>query len=160
MEISIRPMKAADKATVMGIMRSAAEFNSLDVAVAEEVCDAYLADTAGSDYYVYVAEVDSSVVGYICYGATPLTQSTWDIYWIAVTPDRQGRGIGKFMLSFTEERIRENKRARLILIETSGTPLYERTRSFYCSQGYSEVCRIPDFYAPGDDRVTFQKRLS
>jgi hypothetical protein len=50
-------------------------------------------------------------------------------------------------------------KGRLAIIETSSTPAYEKTRHFYLSQGYEVICRIPDFYAPGDDKLILQKRL-
>jgi hypothetical protein len=50
-------------------------------------------------------------------------------------------------------------KARLILIETSSKPTYESTGRFYRSQAYELISRIPDFYEPGDDKLTFQKRL-
>jgi hypothetical protein len=49
--------------------------------------------------------------------------------------------------------------ARLVIIETSSQPLYEPTRAFYLRKGYAEVARVPDFYADGDDRVIFAKRI-
>jgi hypothetical protein len=46
------------------------------------------------------------------------------------------------------------------MVETSSQPKYERTRSFYLRLGYREVSRIPDFYKPGDDRISYVKYLS
>jgi ribosomal protein S18 acetylase RimI-like enzyme len=105
-----------------------------------------------------VAEAGSSIIGYICYGPTPLTEGTWDIYWLAVAPDKQNQGIGKALLNFAEAKIKGTK-GRLSIIETSSTPEYETTRHFYQAQGYKMTCRIADFYAPGDDKLVFQKRL-
>jgi hypothetical protein len=50
-------------------------------------------------------------------------------------------------------------KGRLAIIETSSTPAYEKTRNFHLSQGYEVICRIPDFYTPGDDKLILQKRL-
>jgi len=151
-------MTRRDKSAIMRILRATPEFKPAEVAVAEEVLDSYLVDPIGSGYYVLVAEVDSSVVGYICYGPTPMTERTWDIYWLAVAPEEQGRGIGRTLLTFAEDRIKEAN-GRLALIETSSKPDYERTRRFHHLQGYELVCRIPDFYSPGDDKLVFLKRL-
>jgi len=128
------------------------------VAVAEELIDSYLNDPSGSGYHILVADVDSTVTGYICYGPTPLTEGTWDIYWMAVTPEKQGRGIGSALMKSAEKAIVRAK-GRLVIIETSSTPAYEKTRNFHLSQGYEIVARIPDFYAPGDDKLILQKRL-
>lgn len=158
MKSSIRPMIVADKAAVMAILRALPEFTSEEVVVAEEVIDSYLEKSLGSGYHICVAEAASTVAGYVCYGPTPMTRGTWDMYWLAVDASRQGQGIGRALMAFAEERIRESD-GRLIIIETSGRPQYERTRRFHMSQGYTEVGRMADFYAPGDDRLFFEKRL-
>jgi GNAT superfamily N-acetyltransferase len=128
------------------------------VEVAEELIDSYLNDPVGSGYHILVAEVDSTVTGYICYGPTPMTEGTWDIYWEAVAPGKQGRGIGSALMKSAEKEIVRAK-GSLAIVETSSTPLYEKTRDFYLGQGYEVICRIPDFYAPGDDKLILQKRL-
>ncbi len=159
MKPKIRPMTSKDKPAIMQILQVTPEFTLGEVAVAEEVLDSYLNDTSGSGYHVLVAEVNSSVVGYICYGPTPLTKGTWDLYWAAVAPQKQGHGIGRALFALAERKIKEAQ-GRLALIETSTKPEYERTRRFHYSQGYQLACRIADFYAPGDDKLIFQKRLS
>ena len=147
-----------DKPIIMRILHTTPEFTPTEVVVAEEVIDSYLHAPTGSGYHILVAEVDLTVVGYICYGPTPLTEGTWDIYWMAVDPDRQGQGIGSALMAFAEGKIKE-AHGRLVLIETSSTPKYEKTRRFHQSQGYGIICRIPNFYAPGDDKIIFQKQL-
>jgi ribosomal protein S18 acetylase RimI-like enzyme len=151
-------MSGADRPTVTRILRDTPEFKPSEVAVAEELIDSYLDDPSGSGYHVLVAEVDSTVEGYICYGSTPLTEGTWDIYWMAVAREKQGRGIGSTLLKSAEKVIMRDQ-GRLVIIETSSTPLYEKTRRFHLGEGYEVVCRIRDFYAPGDDKLIMQKRL-
>lgn len=156
MNHEIRPMTGADKPPVMEILRATPEFTPLEVSVAEEVLDAYLEDTAGSGYCALVGVADSGVAGYAVYGQTPLTTGTWDLYWIAVDRRMQGTGLGKALLRHTEESVRRAG-GRMLLVETSGKPGYEKTLAFYRSMGYPEICRIADFYAPGDDKLVFQK---
>ncbi|MFH0847666.1 MAG: GNAT family N-acetyltransferase, partial [Chloroflexota bacterium] len=127
MRPAIREMTAADKDAVMGILKRTPEFNALDVIVAEEVIDAYLLSPEASGYSVYVAEVDDVVIGYIAYGSTPLTLSTWDIYWVATAPDFRGRGIGTTLMRYAEAQIRKAD-GQLVLLETSGREEYEATR--------------------------------
>jgi len=158
MRIKVRPMIAQDKPAIVQMLQNIPEFKPPEVVVAEEVLDNYLHDSIRSGYHVFVAEIDSLVVGYICYGPTPLTEGTWDIYWLAVAPDKQSQGIGKALLNFAEDNIKETK-GRLSIIETSSKPEYEATRRFHQAQGYEIACRIADFYAPGDDKLVFQKRL-
>jgi GNAT superfamily N-acetyltransferase len=158
MRPKIRPMTKEDKTALIQMLRNIPEFKPAEIDIAEEVINSYLGDYVRSGYHILVAEVDSSIIGYICYGPTPLTEGTWDIYWLAVAPDKQSHGIGKALLNFADGNIKE-KDGRLILIETSSKPEYESTRLFYQAQGYEMACRIVDFYAPGDDKLVFQKRL-
>jgi ribosomal protein S18 acetylase RimI-like enzyme len=151
-------MAGTDKPAVMIILQNTPQFTPSDVAVAGELIDIYLEDPVNSGYFILVAEVNTTILGYICYGPTPLTEGTWDVYWIAVDSKEQGKGIGKALLTSAESKIKESN-GRLVLIETSSLPGYENTRRFYISQGYEIISRIPDFYTPGDDKITFLKRM-
>jgi ribosomal protein S18 acetylase RimI-like enzyme len=158
MTIDVRSMCGEDRPRITRILRDTPEFKPSEVAVAEELIDSYLDDPSGSGYHVLVAETDSTVEGYICYGPTPLTEGTWDIYWVAVSRQKQDQGIGSALVKSAEEEILKAG-GRLSIIETSSIPAYEKTRNFHLSQGYETVAQIPDFYAPGDDKLIMQKRL-
>ncbi len=159
MDLQIRPMTSKDKTAIVHMLQNIPEFKPAEILVAEEVIDSYLLDSTESGYHIFVAETDSGIVGYICFGPTPLTEGTWDLYWVAVAPNRQSQGIGKSLLLFAEEAIKGNK-GRMIAIETSSTPEYETTRRFYLGQGYEPTCRIADFYTIGDDKMIMVKRLT
>ncbi|MCJ7515235.1 MAG: GNAT family N-acetyltransferase, partial [Dehalococcoidia bacterium] len=126
MSIKVRPMTARDKPAVIHMLRNMPEFKSTEVVVAEEVIDDYLHKSIRSGYHVFVAETDSSLAGYICYGPTPLTEGTWDVYWLAVAPNQQRKGIGKSLLNFAEGNIKKTS-GRIAIIETSSRPEYEAT---------------------------------
>ncbi len=140
------------------ILRATPEFLPHEVAIAEELIDAYLIEQKESGYHILVAESDGRVVGYVCYGETPMTEGTWDIYWLAVDRQMRGKGIGGALMNEAERLIRV-KHGRLAVIETSGKPDYYDTISFHNKQGYAEIARIPDFYTIGDDKVIMIKRL-
>ena len=150
-------MTSADKPQLMALLRATTEFEPPEIPVAEEVIDVYL-DCPGRDYCITVAKESSRLVGYICWGQTPLTAGTWDIYWMAVALDKRGMGIGAALLKNAEDGI-QKAGGRLALIETSSKPNYFNTRRFYLKKGYKRVSRIRDFYAPGDHRLTFEKRF-
>ena len=159
MNVIIRPMIKRDLSAVRLISKNTAEFTPDEVELAGEVVDAYLANPGGSGYFALVAEIESEIAGYICYGPTPITDGTWDIYWIAVDRHIQGKGIGRRLMNAAEEQIRQ-ARGRLILVETSSKPGYEKTNAFYQHIGYKESCRIKDFYMVGDDQIVYEKRFS
>jgi len=142
----------------MRILRNTPEFKPAEVAVAEELINGYLEDSIGYGYYILIAEAGSVLSGYICYGPTPLTEGTWDVYWMAVAKESQGQGIGGALLKAAEGKIGEAQ-GRLAIIETSSIPLYEKTVRFYLGQDYEIVASIPDFYAPGDGKIILLKRM-
>jgi GNAT superfamily N-acetyltransferase len=140
----------------MEILKDMPEFKPFEVIVAEEVIDSYLLNGTGSGYNILVATEDTEITGYVCYGQTPMTDGTWDLYWEAVALEKQGRGIGTTLIREVETEVKKAG-GRLVIIETSSTPGYEKTRRFYLKNGYSKVAQIPDFYSPGDDKLIFQK---
>jgi len=142
----------------MTILRATPEFLPHEVEIAEELIDACLADQKESGYYILVAEADGRVAGYICFGNTPLTEGTWDIYWLAVERALQGQGIGRALMKEAEESIKA-MHGRLAVIETSGKPDYNKTIRFHIQQGYKETAIIPDFYAVGDPKIIMVKKL-
>lgn len=158
MTTKIRSMTQRDKPAIIKMLAATPEFKPSEVVVAEEVIDSYLQNSHQSGYHIVVAEVKQLAVGYICYGPAPLTEGTWDIYWVAVSREEQSRGVGGVLMAFAEDEIKKAQ-GRLAIIETSSKVEYEKTRRFHHHQGYEVVCRIPDFYAPGDDKLILQKRL-
>ncbi len=157
--MNIRPMTSQDKPAVMEIIRNTPEFNPMEADLAEEVIDAYLGGPVTSGYFTLVAEINGAIAGLICYGPTPITEGTWDVYWIAVDQKLQGRGIGRKLMETAEENIRREN-GRLILVETSSRSGYEKTNLFYQRIGYKETARIIDYYSIGDDQVIYEKRFT
>lgn len=158
MPVKIRPMINEDRQEIVRILNHTPEFSRQEVKVAGELIDAFLEKGASSDYHILVAVTDLKAVGYICYGETPLTEGTWDIYWIAVSPERKRQGLGHALLEAAEEKIREAG-GRLVLIETSSQDEYRGTRDFYEDRGYGLIAHIPDFYTPGDDLIILRKAI-
>ena len=153
----IRSLERSDKAGVMSILERTAMFTPGEIAVAEEVMDACLDRPEQNDYEAVVFEDgERSLAGYAAFGPTPLTEGTYDLYWIAVAPERQGAGVGRRLMEWVEDRLRQSG-GRLLLIETSSQSRYEPTRRFYLGLGYREAARIAGFYKPGDDRVIYAK---
>ena len=114
---------------------------------------------ASSDYFFLGAFTpEEELAGFACYGPTPGTDRTYDLYWIAVDPAGQGTGCGTILLSEVERRLK-GLNARMVVVETSSRSDYKNTRGFYIRRGYVESARARDFYAPADDRITFTKRL-
>ena len=102
---------------------------------------------------------DGGPVGVAYYAPERLTEGTWNLYMLAVHPDRQRQGRGAALVRHVEREL-VARGARLLLIETSGAGTFERTRAFYRALGYDEEARIREFYKAGEDKVVFRKALS
>jgi ribosomal protein S18 acetylase RimI-like enzyme len=149
---------AEDRDAVARIMTRAGNFTKAEIGCALELVDIYLRDKQ-EDYRLIVAETQpGGVCGYACWGPTPLTRGTFDLYWIATDPASRGRGIGRALMAYVEDRVRELL-ARLLVVETSSRDSYVGTVRFYRRLGYEEVSRIRDFYDQGDDKLTFVKKF-
>jgi GNAT superfamily N-acetyltransferase len=153
---SLRHLTAADRGRIEEISRAVGLFRPDEVAVALEVFDS--AAAGSPDYLALGAEHDGRLAGWICWGPTPCTLGTFDLYWMAVDPALQGAGIGTALVEAMERRLAGV--ARLVVVETAGRADYAPTRAFYEARGYRAAARIPDFYAPGDDQVVYVKRLT
>ena len=157
--MEIRPIAAADRPQLAGLLSRIETFSPDEVECALELID--LASTSGNrDYQVLVAsrEDERKVVGYVCYGPTPMTDGTFDLYWIASDPVVRGQGVGAALVSAMEGDIRRRK-GRLIRIETSAMEAYGPTRGFYAAMQYREESRFRDFYKVGEDLIILAKRL-
>jgi ribosomal protein S18 acetylase RimI-like enzyme len=173
--IVLGELSVAHRPRVAEILRGSKVFSAAEIAVALELFDESVqergmrnAEDAGvlsafrvshSDYLFLGAFTPEEVlVGYACWGPTPATDRTWDLYWIAIDMALQGAGIGTILLEEVERRL-VGQHARMLIAETSSRSDYAPTRGFYQRRGYLEAARVRDFYAPGDDRIIFVKRF-
>lgn len=88
-----------------------------------------------------------------------LTAGTYNLYLIAVHKDLQGKGIGGELMNYLETLLKAAGN-RILLVETSGLPEFERTRKFYDHCNYHREAVIRDFYDEGEDKVVFWKKLT
>lgn len=147
-----------DAENVRRLVDSTGVFSKVEIDVAVELVEDRLKLGVKSDYLFVFAESDGRAVGYTCYGRIPLTEASFDLYWIAVDRSLQGRKIGRLLLEKTEELIR-TLGGRQVYIETSNRGQYAPTRGFYLRCGYQQAALFADFYAKGDDKVIYERKL-
>lgn len=152
-------VRPSDLDTVRRLVRATGFFSEEEEAIALELVEERLLEGEASDYRFLFAERDREVLGYSCYGRIPLTQSSFDLYWIVVDPQAQGNGVGRRLIRATEAAAMEAGSTALYA-ETSSRPQYAPTRAFYLGCGYAIAAEFPDFYAPGDGKVVFVKQLA
>ncbi|MFO0788626.1 MAG: GNAT family N-acetyltransferase [Pirellulales bacterium] len=153
---TVRP---SDRGAVRDIINRTGFFRSDEVDVAVELVDEHLKRGELSGYHFVFAESHGAVVGYACFGPIACTVASYDLYWIAVDPAQQGQGIGRQLMEAVEARITAAG-GRRIYIDTSGQEKYAPTWGFYERSGFRCSARLVDFYAPGDDRLIFEKVIA
>lgn len=149
---------AGDTAAVAALVRACGNFRDSEVEVAVELVRERLDRGAASGYEFLFADDEAGLAGYACFGPVPGTEGSFDLYWIAVHPRARGRGLGRELVCAAERRMADCG-ARAVYIETSSRPDYAPARALYRAAGYLEAARLPDFYAPGDDRITYVRKL-
>jgi acetoin utilization deacetylase AcuC-like enzyme/GNAT superfamily N-acetyltransferase len=147
-----------DVGRVRSLVASTGFFNAAEVDVAVELVTERLTKGVRSGYHFVLAERGSSLVAYACYGPIFGTQGSFDLYWIAVAPEEQGRGMGAQVYARAEAAMRRAG-AKHVYADTSSSDRYAGTRGFYQRLGFEEQARLPDFYAQGDGKIVYVKAL-
>ncbi|AOY56825.1 GNAT family N-acetyltransferase [Desulfococcus multivorans] len=131
-------------------------FSAEEVAIAAELVQERLEKGPDSGYEFVMGDHYGRLAGYTCFGRIPGTTASFDLYWIAVHPEFQGRGLGRRLLQESERRIKAVGGAR-IYVDTSQRSQYAGTRAFYESCGYRLETVLADFYSPGDGKAIYCK---
>lgn len=148
-----------DGQSIQFITSNSSVFSPEEVATVAELWEEYLRQgPQASGYFFIVEKAEGQVRGFACYGPRSLTVGTYDLYWIAVDPNRKREGVGRILLDAVEKEVQQLG-GRLIFVETSGVEKYIPTRRFYQATGYTQEAIIKDFYDDGDDLVVFTKHL-
>jgi ribosomal protein S18 acetylase RimI-like enzyme len=113
----------------------------------------------GAACFVEDAEEGVGLASVLYYRPEDAADRAYDLTMIAVRPKLQGGGRGAALMRYAEDDLRQRGQ-RLLLVRTSGTDQYSRTRDFYRSLGYAEEARVADYWTEGDDLVLFTKRLT
>ena len=103
--------------------------------------------------------LDGTVAAVVFATREALADQVWNMLALAVSPTHQGKGIGAAVTDALEGRLRARDDARMLIVDTSGAEGFALTREFYQKRGYEPEARIRDYWAEGDDKVTFRKVL-
>lgn len=150
--------KPTDVAAVARILNESGFFNQEEQEVGVSLVQERLDKGIACGYFFQFLERAGEVLAYTCYGPIPGTQSSFDLYWIAVDPALRGQGYGKLVLKQTELEIAAMGGTR-VYIETSSSPLYQSTRGFYTHSNYILEAELKDYYAPQDNKLLYVRAL-
>ncbi len=154
----IQPATPNDKKALMAIAEAIGLFSAQELEELGRILAEYFDGNLGRNHF-WITYNDSEPVGVAYYAPEPYTDGTWNLYFIAVHPDRQGEGIGTKLLHYVQQML-VSRGERILLVETSGLPKFQRTRAFYLKDGFNEEARIREFYKAGDDKIIFRKPLN
>jgi len=155
----ITPITDRDREKILRLLKQTGVFNEKEIEVAMEIADQVLAKRDRGDYQTFCYyDGENRFRGYICFGPIPMTDSRYDLYWIAVDKQARGKGVAAELVGFMEEEIAKQGGGK-IYVDTSSTPQSGAARAFYAKQGYSRVCALDDFYRKGDSKIIFMKDI-
>jgi len=159
MEFMIVTATEADGSQIQSITARAGVFSQEEIDSVSVMWREYLTLGPEDSGYHFIVDRDGDrVFGFAIYGPRDLTDGVFDLYWISVDPAAQCNGVGRALLTASENAARKMG-GRMLIAETSGTSLYEPARKFYFSMGYENEATIKDFYTIGDDLKIFIKRI-
>ncbi|MEO1019796.1 MAG: GNAT family N-acetyltransferase [Pseudomonadota bacterium] len=152
-DANIRSVTSRD----MGALKAVIDANGLFPSdMVDEMISGYFNNEEGCGFWLTYDDGGPIAVAYCA--PEQMTEGTWNLYLIAVHPDRQGEGCGASMLRHIEHMLAV-RGERVLLVETSGLASFARTRAFYRKNGYQEEARIREFYQAGEDKIIFRKAL-
>ena len=149
----------ADLEPIRRLVASTGAFSSAEIDIAVELAAERIARGPAAGYHVILAEAGGRLCGYACHGPTPGTEGRHDLYWIAVDPRLQGKGIGRALHDRVEAAVRAAGGVRLY-VDTSTRDDYAATRRFYRALGYRREAVLRDFYREGDGKLILMKELA
>jgi D-alanine-D-alanine ligase len=151
-------LRPSDRDAVRALVASTGMFDAEEVDVAVELVDAFLERGKASGYEFLLAETGRKLMGYVCFGPVPGAEQRFEVYWIAVDKETQGRGLGRQLMSEAEKRIQQAG-GRRVYAETASRRQYLPTRRFYLAAGYRKLGSLPHYYRKGDGKITYVKEL-
>ena len=151
-------LRESDIAAVRALVTTTGVFSGIEVGWAGEIIEAALKNPASAGYFALMADGPAGLEGYACYGPIEGTDNRFDLYWIAVSPTAQGKGLGRRLLAACVEDARA-RGATHMFIDTSTRTDYAAARSLYKAQGFELQGMLVDFYSDGDSKAIFGRRL-
>ncbi len=151
--MNIRVPTRADLPAISLVLRDTELF---PVEMLDDLISPFLSGSSTDDRWLVCETDNRNVVGFSYCRREPLTEGTWNLLAIGLRKQQQGRGLGKALLHGVEQLLANE---RLLIVDTSGLETFSATRAFYEKCGYEREAVIRDYWADGDDKVTYRKPL-
>ncbi len=151
----VRPTYSTDRDAILAMVRESGKFDNDALEHVASTLDAYL-DNSSSD--LWLTADDGEPVGVALCSPEPVSDGTWNLLMLWTRADRNNLGHGSALVAKIEQLLNERK-ARLLIVETSSLDDFAGARLFYRKCEFEEEARIKNFYSDGDDKVIFTKNL-
>lgn len=102
---------------------------------------------------IYSARIFDQFSGFIWFDLWGTFYHSGYIRWIAVHPDFQGKGVGKILMQFAENKIFKNASNVFLLVSDFNV----QAQAFYQKRGYKKVGELEDYYKKGITELIYRK---
>ncbi len=100
-----------------------------------------------------VAHHGGHVAGFIWFYLRGTFYHSGYVRWIAVAPEARGRGVGRRLMQYAEDRIFKAGPNVFLMV----SDFNERAQRFYETLGYRLVGKVPDYIVPGIGEHVYRK---
>ncbi|MEO1055479.1 MAG: GNAT family N-acetyltransferase [Actinomycetota bacterium] len=159
--LNVRAATPADTEPIKHVALVNHMFEPDEMGTFDEMLAGFFDGTLDDHHWIVATHETAGVIAAAYYAPEPFADRMWNLYFIATAPDQHGTGAGTALIKHIEAALVAlgASVAQTLIVDTSSVDDYERARRFYGQRGFVEEARIRDFYGPGDDKVTFWKRL-
>lgn len=147
-----------DYEAMLELFKAITLFTDDERLVIKELLDTYLFNETQKDYLFYVSTSEKQLTAFICFGPTPMTSNTFDLYWVGTHPEYRRQGLAESLINVMKDYMK-SQNAKIIRVETASQDLYSQTVAFYDRLGFQAEARLKDFYRDGDDLIIYTMRL-
>jgi ribosomal protein S18 acetylase RimI-like enzyme len=148
----------ADWPGVREVAEKTGVFTQREVEITRELMVDTVERPTWNNYRFWIAESGGTIAGFACIAPIHTTPDRYEIYWIAVHPDFHGHGIAGRLVDLAVAHI-QKLGGRKLYVETSTRDIYDAARRFYLAAGFTLEGTLPDYYADGDGKAIFARRI-
>lgn len=154
---SFDPIRPAEKSDIPELIKVLDSIELFPSDMLESMMSNYFEDPDSGELW-FTALQGGQAVGLAYCAPEKLTDGTYNLYAIGVHSEIQSKGLGRKMMHFVEQTLKDSGQ-RLLIVDTSGTEAFRATRNFYEKLQYTKEAVIRDFWEEGDDKVVYWKKL-
>ena len=154
----VLPSVPADRPVIREILLNSDLFKLTDADCVDEMFKDAQAKPTPDNYRFLSGWMGDAMVGFACYGQESLTYGTWDLFWVCTFNNTRRLGVGGALLR-EAVKVATAEGGRLMVIYTSGTPIYQAARRLYEAHHFARVATVPEYYNVGDDLHIYSRKL-